>query len=127
MEWTNPHEHGDHAPMPLERPGFDLLRAMIAARQTATPTVRALVAALRQTPAPDIPADERRIRLLSHGQAGRAGQFRSIGAPQGAVHAARAETDHAVNHGVSTNVESCAVGPEQRVDDHSQIAGVRNA
>ncbi|MFM6854948.1 MAG: hypothetical protein ACKOUM_12800, partial [Sphingopyxis sp.] len=44
MEWLSPSITGDSAPRALDRVGFDMIRAMVSARQSASVTVRALAA-----------------------------------------------------------------------------------
>ncbi len=42
MNWTSNPFPGDSANQPIDRMGFDMIRAIVGARQAACPTVRAL-------------------------------------------------------------------------------------
>lgn len=42
MDWTKPNANGDSARQPIDRIDYDVLRALLRARQDASPTVRML-------------------------------------------------------------------------------------
>ena len=42
MNWTSNPFPGDSAKLPIDRMGFDMIRAIVGARQATCPTVRAL-------------------------------------------------------------------------------------
>jgi hypothetical protein len=46
MEWQSPLPVAENMARPLDRIGFDMLRAIISSRQTMSPTVQALISAL---------------------------------------------------------------------------------
>jgi hypothetical protein len=63
MEWLHPATHGESAARPVEQMGFDVLRAIVQSRQSATPTVRALVVALPDDASGNF--SEQRMRLFT--------------------------------------------------------------
>ena len=65
MEILSPQRSSDSRSQPLSHLGFDMLRALVSARQAACPTVQALAQALSSSPPPQDQAITHSMALLS--------------------------------------------------------------
>jgi hypothetical protein len=65
MQWISDTRFNDSPAQPIDRIGFDVVRAIVGARQAVCPTVQALQAVTLDTPAHSDPTPDATIALLA--------------------------------------------------------------